>query len=93
MVKTINLFGQPPDDFSKKWIFNNMPRHPKSGDINLLAKVATGLVLPILGSFFLGSYLDQRLGTSPWLTLLLLILGVVFGFTWLYKTVTDRDDE
>lgn len=71
-----------------------MPRRPKSpmSGGELYTKIATGLVLPILGGFFLGNYLDERFGTSPWLTLILIIFGVVSGFTWLYKSLKDSDE-
>ncbi len=57
-------------------------------------KIASGLLLPILAGFFLGNYLDKRLGSAPWIALLLIMLGVVAGFGWLYKISTeDEDDE
>ncbi|MFC1712630.1 AtpZ/AtpI family protein [Candidatus Poribacteria bacterium] len=57
-------------------------------------KIASGLLLPILAGFFLGNYLDKQLGSAPWMALLLIMLGVVAGFGWLYKISTeDEDDE
>ncbi len=58
-------------------------------------RIASGLVLPILVGFFLGDYLDKRIGWSgPWMTLILLMLGVVAGFAWLYRaSIQDEDDE
>ena len=61
--------------------------------ISSVGKIALGLLLPILVGFFLGSYLDGKLGSSPWLTLLLLLLGISMGFWWLYKSAKDREDE
>jgi len=64
---------------------NKRPRSSISG-IGSVGKIGTGLVLPILAGFFLGNYLDDRLGTNPLFTLALILLGVFSGFAWLYKT-------
>jgi F0F1-type ATP synthase assembly protein I len=58
-------------------------------------RIASGLVLPILAGFFLGDYLDNKIGWSgPWMTLTLLMLGVIAGFGWLYRiSIRDEDDE
>jgi len=58
-----------------------------------VGKISTGLVLPILGGFFLGNYVDNRLGSSPWMTLLLLMFGVASGFGWLYRFTTHGNDD
>ena len=34
----------------------------------------------ILVGYYIGSYLDKRLGTDPWFLLLFLLLGIVGGF-------------
>ena len=61
--------------------------------IGSVGKIASGLVLPILVGFFLGKYLDDRMGMAPWMTLLLLMLGVAAGFGWLYRlSISDEDD-
>lgn len=73
-----------------------MPKRSKSAlaRAGSAGRIASGLVLPILVGFFLGDYLDKRLGSTPWITLLLLMLGVVAGFGWLYKmSMSDEDDE
>lgn len=56
-----------------------------------VSKIAIGLVMPIMVGFFLGNKFDERLGTAPWLTLLLLLIGVAIGFIWLYKSITSKD--
>jgi F0F1-type ATP synthase assembly protein I len=72
-----------------------MPKQSKStlSGISSVGKITSGLLLPILVGFFLGSYLDGKLGSSPWLTLLLLLLGISMGFWWLYKSAKGREDE
>ncbi len=73
-----------------------MPKRPKStvARIGSAGKIALGLVMPILTGSFLGNYLDKRMGSAPWMTLLLLMLGVAAGFGWLYRLSTsDEDDE
>ena len=58
-----------------------------------VGRIASGLVLPILVGFFLGNYLDRRLGMAPWMTLALLMLGVAAGFGWLYRMSTRGEDD
>ena len=72
-----------------------MPKRSKSplAGMGSVGKIASGLVLPILLGFFLGNRLDERLGSSPWMTLLLLMLGVSAGFAWLFKISTRGGDD
>jgi ATP synthase protein I len=64
---------------------------PSLKGADLLGKIASGLVLPILGGFFLGKYVDEYFGTFPWITLILMMFGIISGFTWLYKSLNDDD--
>ncbi len=57
-----------------------------------VAKIGFGLVLPILIGFFLGNRIDRWLGCAPWITLLLLMLGVAAGFGWLYRMSNSDED-
>ena len=72
-----------------------MSKNPRStlARAGSVGKIASGLILPILVGFFLGNYLDRRLGSAPWIALLLLMLGVVAGFGWLYKMSTGEEDD
>ena len=47
--------------------------------IQLAASVVTGLLF--------GNYLDKKIGTTPWLTIIGLILGSVGGFYNLFRIV------
>lgn len=54
---------------------------------NLLT-VGTVLVACVVAGFLLGSYLDRKLGTSPWLTVVGVLLGTAAGFVELFRTVS-----
>jgi len=57
------------------------------------------LAITVVGFFFLGRWGDQTFGTTPWLTLTGLALGVTGGFIKFFRTVTrlgarsDQDAE
>jgi len=55
---------------------------PKKNNIFYLLSFASqlGLIIaiPLVGFFLLGVFLDKKLGTLPWLSLLFSILGFVF---------------
>lgn len=48
------------------------------------SSVGIAMALAVFGSLFLGSWLDRRLGTEPFFSLLLLLIGVGAGFRNLY---------
>ncbi len=49
------------------------------------------LVILILGGVFLGSWLDKRWQTGPWLTLLGLCSGSTVGIYQLIRMVTKKE--
>lgn len=49
-----------------------------------VSTIGIALVLAIFGCFFLGRWLDGKLGTDPYLTLLLLLIGIAAGFRNMY---------
>jgi len=55
--------------------------------LNLMA-VGTALVTCVVLGYLLGSYLDRRLGTSPWLVVAGVTLGTAAGFVGLFRTVS-----
>lgn len=59
----------------------------KEAQVVSIAKIAVGLLMPILVGFFLGIKIDEKLNSSPWMTLLLLLLGIGLGFGWLYRSI------
>jgi ATP synthase protein I len=42
---------------------------------------------------FCGYWLDKKFDTSPWLTLIFLILGIIAGFRNFYHFITKRGKE
>ena len=47
------------------------------------------LAAVILVSYFVGSWADGKLNTTPWLMLASVTIGVVGGFLQFFRTVTD----
>lgn len=48
--------------------------------LGLLSSIGLTLVACTFLGFWLGYYLDRKLGTQPWLTIIFLLLGTVAGF-------------
>jgi F0F1-type ATP synthase assembly protein I len=68
----------------------NSDSAPKSGFstfkyAGMAGKIAFGPMGPIIAGCFIGIYLDKRLNTTPWMTIVLLLLGLVTGFGGLYS--------
>lgn len=55
--------------------------------------LATNMAAAVAVGFFLGNFLDKRLGTSPWLTLLFFLLGTATGFKMTYEAVSKQQIE
>jgi len=49
--------------------------------------IATTLAGLVGGGYFLGRFLDHRWGTQPWLQILLMLLGLVLGGSYLIVTL------
>jgi ATP synthase protein I len=60
-----------------------------------VSSIGIALVLAIFGCFFLGRWLDQQLGTDPYLTLLFLLIGIAAGFRNIYVLIKRyiKDDK
>ncbi|MBD3182724.1 hypothetical protein GF312_10550 [Candidatus Poribacteria bacterium] len=73
-----------------------MPKESKSPLLEYagsILKIAVGIVAPILLGFFVGNLIDKRLNSAPWMTLLLLMLGVIMSFGWLYRISKQSQDD
>lgn len=47
----------------------------------------------IAGGYFLGSYIDKKLNTSPWFMLCFIILGIVGSFIEFFKLIKKLSNE
>lgn len=47
----------------------------------------------VLGGYFVGSYLDSKLGTAPWLLVTFLLMGLAAGFIETYNIVKKLNKE
>jgi ATP synthase protein I len=56
------------------------------------SNIATSLAGLVGGGFLLGSYLDARWGTRPWLTLSLMLAGLALGVSYLVITLKEFGD-
>ena len=59
----------------------------------LAVSVSTNLAAPIIGGILLGYFLDNWLGTKPWLLLLGTLLGTTGAFWTLLRLVTKLNQE
>lgn len=64
------------------------PNGRSNRSILSLMTVGTSLVASIVAGYLLGSYLDRKLGTSPWLVVAGVALGTAAGFVGLFRTVS-----
>ncbi|MFN3467651.1 MAG: AtpZ/AtpI family protein [Candidatus Brocadiales bacterium] len=51
------------------------------------------MVGSIVGGYLVGSYLDSRFGTAPWLMLVLLFMGIISGFLEFYRVAKKIQEE
>lgn len=66
-------------------------RKPGSGD-NLAARVLSELVGGLVGGGVIGWLLDRWLGTSPWLLLVMIFLGIIVAFRNIYRISQRRPE-
>ena len=66
-----------------------MDRETKQTVIQMasVSSIGIAMVLAIVGCFFLGNWLDSKLGTEPYLALLFLLIGIAAGFRNMYVLI------
>ena len=67
-----------------------MPRNRLYRDLAVYSSVIVVLPVCLLGGGYVGYQLDQYWETSPWLTILGLLLGSVAGFDQVFRLVGKR---
>ncbi len=70
-----------------------MPRKPWLRNPDLLRYSSLGLEMgaAIVIGLLIGLWLDRRFGTSPWLTIVFLLLGIAAGFKNLFKLIVEEE--
>ncbi|MBE7553004.1 MAG: AtpZ/AtpI family protein [Anaerolineales bacterium] len=56
---------------------------------HLALQISSILLCSVFGSLFGGIWLDRKLGTTPWLTLILMVVGLVIATYIIYRTVKE----
>jgi len=57
------------------------------------SSIGISMVISIFGALYLGIWLDRKFGTSPWLTMLLLLMGIAAGFRNIYVMIRRSIDD
>ncbi|MEK9135593.1 MAG: AtpZ/AtpI family protein [Bacteroidota bacterium] len=75
-----------PGDSERKWLAAFAP----------YLTIGMQLAIAVVGCFFLGRWLDEEFGTSPWLMITGLALGTAGGFISFFRsamTMAKKEDE
>lgn len=67
------------------------PEKPLFKQLLEASSVGIQLVLSTFVGFAMGYYLDKFFGTSPWLTVIFLVLGIIAGFYDLVKVARNQN--
>ncbi len=61
--------------------------------LGVLSTVGLTMVFATVIGLFIGLWLDSKFGTSPWLTALFFLLGLIAGFRNLFTHVKRSQEE
>ena len=67
--------------------FNNNKKDETYRIVGVIGSFGFTTAGAIAGGYFLGSYIDKKLGTSPWFMLCFIILGIVGSFIEFFKVI------
>lgn len=62
-----------------------------SAMMSLVSELGFSISLPIAGGALLGQFLDNKLGTSPRITLSLIFTGLIIGILNIYRLINLTD--
>jgi ATP synthase protein I len=65
------------------------PGKPAQQGMGMGMRMATDMVVSTLVGVAMGYYLDQWLGSQPWLTILFFFFGSAAGFRMMYRSATE----
>lgn len=54
---------------------------------SLISQLGIMMIVSIFGCFFIGKFIDDKIGTNPIFTLIFLVLGIGGAFMSVYKTI------
>lgn len=80
--QSLPLLPKKPPKYKKA--FDQISRYGTVG-LELGISVAIGIVI--------GFYLDKWLGTSPWLTIIMMLCGTISGFKRIYYALKEIEKE
>lgn len=61
--------------------------------VTLAWELGYSMALPLVGLALLGRFLDKKLGTSPWLLLIGILISILFSSYLIYKKTIDILDK
>ena len=53
--------------------------------------ISTSLAAGVIVGFFAGNFLDNKLNTFPWFTIIMLLLGIIAGFRTVFKMMFSKE--
>ncbi|HEU0016530.1 MAG TPA: AtpZ/AtpI family protein [Longimicrobium sp.] len=72
---------------------NSQEPRPRGGpgqDPARLAGIGLQFGIVLVAFLFLGRWLDERLGTGPWLLMAGVFVGFALSLLWMYRRLMDR---
>lgn len=61
--------------------------------LTLVSQIGIIMALPIIGSIFLGHFVDQKAGTNGLFLIIFILMGIYISFRNLFVMVLKKSDE